>query len=119
MKYYDTSEAAPYYQPGAIFKPNGIDTTISAETKDGRPIGTTVDLDAIENPLNRELARIMIHGRMERGWSQDMLADFAGIARTSVQATERGHSTPRVENVAAILGALGYEIKFERVEGGR
>lgn len=118
MKYYDTSEAASYYQPGATFRPLGKEATVSTRPEGGRAIGTTVDIEAIENPLNRELARIMIHGRMERGWSQDMLADFAGIARTSVQSTERGYSTPRFENVEAILGALGYEIKFERVEGG-
>ena len=44
--------------------------------------------------------------RQERGFSQERLAELAGLDRTYVSSLERGHRNISVENIARIANAL-------------
>lgn len=58
--------------------------------------------------------------RMKRDWSQEQLADLAGIGRTTITAIERNISSPTLDMVEKISKALGYEpyqlLKFNDLE---
>lgn len=46
--------------------------------------------------------------RLEKGWSQDRLAQVAGMSRDGLSRIERGdRPAPRLETIAAIAAALG------------
>ena len=45
--------------------------------------------------------------RTRKGWSQEQLADEAGLHRTYVSGVERGTRNPTVEIVGKIANALG------------
>jgi transcriptional regulator with XRE-family HTH domain len=44
--------------------------------------------------------------RKERGWSQEMLAHFAGLHPTEISRLERGLREPRLRTVVQMAGAL-------------
>lgn len=44
--------------------------------------------------------------RKERGWSQEMLAHFAGLHPTEVSRLERGLREPRLRTVMQLAGAF-------------
>ena len=48
--------------------------------------------------------------RLERGWSQEELADRAGKHRTFISQIERVVKTPTIDTVDAIAKALGVTI---------
>ena len=58
--------------------------------------------------------------RMKRDWSQEQLADLAGIGRTTITAIERNISSPTLDIVEKISKALEYEpyqlLKFNDLE---
>ena len=58
--------------------------------------------------------------RMKRDWSQEQLADLAGVGRTTITAIERNLSSPTLDMVEKISKALGYEpyqlLKFDDLE---
>jgi len=53
-----------------------------------------------------ELTRI----RNERGWSQQRLADEAGINKATLNQIERGRRSPNVETLHKLAAALGVEV---------
>lgn len=57
--------------------------------------------------IRRQLARNLKRLRTERGWSQEELADQAGLHRTYVSGVERGVRNPTITIVAALAKALG------------
>ncbi len=57
--------------------------------------------------IRRQLARNLKRLRTERGWSQEELADLAGLHRTYVSGVERGVRNPTITIVAALAKALG------------
>lgn len=44
--------------------------------------------------------------RNQRGWSQETLADIAGVHRTYIGGIERGERNVSLENIARIANAL-------------
>ena len=59
--------------------------------------------------IRRRLAANIIRLRKERGWSQEELADRAGLHRTYISGVERGVRNPTITVVAKIAAALGVE----------
>ncbi len=53
--------------------------------------------------------------RLEKGWSQLQLAEFAGLSLRTVQRIEKGH-TPTIESLKAI--AAVFEINFNELIDG-
>ena len=51
--------------------------------------------------------------RIQRGMSQDALADTIGTTRTAVAQIERGNNNPRLENLIKIFEELGVHIYIE------
>ena len=47
--------------------------------------------------------------RLERGLSQEALADAARLHRTHISLIERGQRAVRLETIAALAGALGVQ----------
>lgn len=56
--------------------------------------------------IRRQLARNLKRFRTEKGWSQEELADQAGLHRTYVSGVERGVRNPTITIVAALAKAL-------------
>lgn len=57
--------------------------------------------------IRRQLGRNLKRLRLEKGWSQEELADQAGLHRTYVSGVERGVRNPTITIVAALAKALG------------
>jgi transcriptional regulator with XRE-family HTH domain len=57
--------------------------------------------------IRRLLGRNVQRFRVARGWSQEELADVAGIHRTYVSGVERGVRNPTVTILAKLAKALG------------
>ena len=47
--------------------------------------------------------------RQARGWSQELLAERAGVHRTYVGSVERGERNVAIDNICNIAWALGVE----------
>jgi transcriptional regulator with XRE-family HTH domain len=63
------------------------------------PITNEVDP---KNIVGQNLRRF----RKERGWSQEMLAHFAGLHPTEISRLERGLREPRLRTVMQVSAAL-------------
>lgn len=59
--------------------------------------------------------------RARRGWSQEALADHAGIHRTYVGSVERAERNISINNICRLAWALGVEVRelFAPVAGER
>ena len=57
--------------------------------------------------IRRQLSRNLRRLRTEKEWSQEELADRAGLHRTYVSGVERGVRNPTITIVAALAKALG------------
>lgn len=57
--------------------------------------------------IRRQLARNLKRLRTEKGWSQEELAEQAGLHRTYVSGVERGVRNPTITIVATLAKALG------------
>lgn len=57
--------------------------------------------------IRRQLGRNLKRLRAEKGWSQEELAEEAGLHRTYVSGVERGVRNPTITIVAALARALG------------
>jgi transcriptional regulator with XRE-family HTH domain len=57
--------------------------------------------------IRRQLSRNLRRLRTDKGWSQEELADRAGLHRTYVSGVERGVRNPTITIVAALAKALG------------
>ena len=53
------------------------------------------------------VGRIIQKYRLEKGWSQEVLSDFAEIHRTHLSAIERGERRPSLDTFCRIGYALG------------
>ncbi len=60
--------------------------------------------------VRRLLGRNVQRLRLARGWSQEELADEAGIHRTYVSGVERGVRNPTVTVLAKLAKALGVPV---------
>jgi transcriptional regulator with XRE-family HTH domain len=58
-----------------------------------------------------QLAANLRRLRKERGWSQEMLAHFAGLHPTEVSRLERGLREPRLRTVLQVSAALKVSIQ--------
>ncbi len=56
--------------------------------------------------IHRRLARNLVKLRAERGWSQEDLADEAGLHRTYVSGIERGVRNPTLSILERLMKAL-------------
>lgn len=63
-----------------------------------------------EHTVKMTIAYNLRELRTERGWSQEMLATFAGIHPTEGSRLERGLRQPRVATLARLAIALGVDI---------
>lgn len=61
----------------------------------------------------RRLRRAFVRLRAERGWTQEELADRAGLATRTVQHAESGRSVS-LATLAALAGALGCDVALAR-----
>src|SRR5438552_1979226 len=68
------------------------------------PSGRPVDGRAILASAIRRL-------RLRRGWSQELLAERAGIHRTYLGSVERGERNVAIDNICRIAWALGVEVR--------
>ena len=63
--------------------------------------------DLIPDPLTRELGRRIRVLRAERGWSQEVLAELAGLHRNYIGHVERAKIHVSVIQLARIARAFG------------
>jgi transcriptional regulator with XRE-family HTH domain len=49
--------------------------------------------------------------RLEKGWSQEELADKVGLHRTYVGAIERGEQNTSIDNIAKLAKTLGVSLE--------
>ena len=61
------------------------------------------------NQENVRLGRVIRTLRQERGLSQELFADIAGVHRTYVSQLERGIKSPTMAVFNKIAGALGIQ----------
>jgi transcriptional regulator with XRE-family HTH domain len=59
--------------------------------------------------LNREFGDRVRAARLERGNSQEQLAELAGLHRTYVGHVERGAVTPTLDTIVRIAAALSLD----------
>ena len=59
----------------------------------------------------RALGKRIRHLRTAREWSQEYLADQAGMHRTYMWGIERGIRNPSIRHVVRIADALGISVK--------
>ncbi len=67
-----------------------------------RAAGTT-DPDPVLQQFGRRLRQL----RAEREWSQEHLAECAGLDRSYVSSLERGEQDPRLRTIRKLAQALG------------
>ncbi|MEN0654002.1 MULTISPECIES: helix-turn-helix domain-containing protein [Hyphobacterium] len=60
--------------------------------------------------IRQRLAENMRAIRREKGWSQEELADRAGVHRTYISGVERCVRNPTITIVGRIAGALGVKV---------
>jgi transcriptional regulator with XRE-family HTH domain len=80
----------------------------------------------MSNGLNENLAKRLISAEQYRGargmlgWSQDQLAEVAGLSRATIADFERGERTPTAGNILAIRTAFETGgLEFIAENGGR
>jgi y4mF family transcriptional regulator len=71
----------------------------------------------ISSPVS--LGALVRRGRRERGWTQALLADQAGVGRRFIIELEAGKGTAAFGLVLRTLSALGLEVRIDRVAPGR
>ena len=54
--------------------------------------------------------------RREKGWTLEALAIESDVPRQTIQNVELGESTPSVEIVDKLLGAMGYELEALKMD---
>lgn len=62
-----------------------------------------------KSPLRDIVARNMRLLRAERGWSQERLAEEAGLNRTYLSAVERSEQNISIDNLYRVAQGLGVE----------
>lgn len=67
--------------------------------------------------LTQTIGQRLRHCRQEKGYSQEILAELAGLHPTYIGQVERGEKNITVDSLAKITGALG--ISMAQVLAGR
>jgi transcriptional regulator with XRE-family HTH domain len=62
------------------------------------------------NQESARLGRVISRLRQERGLSQELFAELAGVHRTYVSQLERGLKSPTLAVVTKIAEALGFKV---------
>lgn len=57
---------------------------------------------------------ILCRMRLEKGMTQDTLAQLANVSRNAIANYETNRSVPNTDRFEAILDALGYELIIRR-----
>ncbi len=72
-----------------------------------------------DKKLLRAFGLAVRQAREQRGFSQDVLAELAGLHRTYIGSVERGERNLSLKNISAIAAALGTAGSklLERAEG--
>jgi ribosome-binding protein aMBF1 (putative translation factor) len=79
---------------------------IDREAEEEGPAGIA-DLRALQ--FKYQLINALIQQRRTRGWTQQQLAERAGIGQAEVSKIERGRKSPTIDTYARLAGALGIE----------
>ena len=58
------------------------------------------------------IGKRIVEKRLQLGWSQEALAELAGISQKTVSTAEQGQKALRAENIIAISRALNMDIEF-------
>ena len=58
------------------------------------------------------IGKRIMEKRLQLGWSQEILAELAGISQKTVSTAEQGQKALRAENIIAISRALNMDIEF-------
>jgi len=77
----------------------------------------TTALDKKIKTQRTELAGAVFHHRTEAGWTQQALADFAGVDRKTVNRIECGHFSPNIDTLVRLGDALdmdAYELLWDQ-----
>ncbi len=62
------------------------------------------------NALSDRFGAAVRHLRAARGWSQEHLADLAGLNRSYLGEIERGVATPSIASAAKLAAAFGWPL---------
>lgn len=73
---------------------------------------------ATSPPLSNLVAQQVRRLRLARGWSQEQLAEAAGISRDALSRIERGDRAARLDTLDALATALGVDLPG-LIAGGR
>ncbi|HEX6591325.1 MAG TPA: helix-turn-helix transcriptional regulator [Moraxellaceae bacterium] len=71
--------------------------------------------------LNHQFGSVVRQYREQRRWSQEVLADAAGLNRSYLGEIERGVAVPSLATIAKLAGALELSLSelMARIETGR
>ncbi len=64
-----------------------------------------------KDPLQVAFGKILRTKRLEKGFSQEALADLANLHFTYISSTERGERNISLQNMAKLAKALGCQIR--------
>lgn len=64
---------------------------------------------------NNSIGQRIRYERVQAGWSQEKLAEFADVSRVHISAIERGEKAPSLEPVVMIANAL--KISVDKILG--
>lgn len=64
------------------------------------------------NEINDIIAQMVLAERRKRGWTQQSLADKAGISRVSVNYVEAGSRKIRTTTLAKLAMAFGLDVEI-------
>lgn len=63
----------------------------------------------VATDLRNRVAQNLRRSRLDRGWSQTVLAERAGVDRTYISGLERGMSAATIDMLARLGAVLGIE----------
>lgn len=63
-----------------------------------------------------QLAAAVREARKARGWTQQTLADLAGVSQGSLSYFEKRGQGLHIEKVVAVLAVLGYRLALEEID---
>jgi transcriptional regulator with XRE-family HTH domain len=64
------------------------------------------------SPIAVKFGRVIRQNRKNRGLSQEVLAELAGISRSFLSEVERGSTTPSLDTMQKIADALNESLSF-------
>jgi DNA-binding XRE family transcriptional regulator len=97
--------------PGAWQAHMGKKTKNPSDSGERRPPREHPPLTPTEAAAHRALSRRTYELRKAKGWSQNQLADFAGIARGYLSHILAGEYSPTIRILAQLADALEVQVK--------